>query len=158
MLCRRDMMTGISQTTPELYKPRTRKRWSRGRNDGSRERPAITTVALRASTDVGCISCSHQWMSTFGVVVWLCLPLQNVVLSVNVPLCAKATALRNSDTWVLESWESLELCDRCTAPVWVRCFPTSGAGAPPCLQTWQSQHTAKPASFLYSPRSWSESD
>lgn len=109
---------------------------------------------MRASTAVGCVSCSHQWISILGVVVWPCPSFQNVVLGVNVPLCAKATALGNSDTWVLESWASLELSDRCTAPVWAHCFPTSGAGAAPCLQTRQSQHTAKPASFPCSPQSW----
>lgn len=121
--------------------------------EAGRDQP-VTTVALRASTAVGCVSCNHQWMSILGVVAWLCPPSQNAVLGVNVPLCAKATALGNSHTWVLESSASLELCDRCTAPVWARCFPTAGAGAPPCLQTQQSQHTAKPASFLCSPRSW----
>lgn len=47
-------------------------------------------------------------------------------------------------------WALWQMHCVCLSPL----LPTSGAGAPPCLQTRQCQHTAQPASFLCSPRSW----
>lgn len=151
MFCRNRAVVGINRTTPDLYRASTRKDPQGETMEAGRDQ-LVTALALRDSGAVGCVSCSHQWTSILGVVLCLFPPLQNVALGINVPLCAKATALGNFDTWALESWASLELCDRGTAPAWARCFPTSGAGAPRACKHGKAS-TAKPASFLCNPRS-----
>lgn len=44
----------------------------------------IITLALRANTAICCISCSHQWVSILGVVMWLCLLLRKLVRLMSV--------------------------------------------------------------------------